>query len=107
MKNHTFTVRPHPLRRGHTIAIHPPLQTVRRGEDVEGIGWVPRWGGPALEPIKHVGWYKYRRDALQRAATYTHGATPFGCQCRLCDPTNAIHQRNHAAELVQAICGKS
>lgn len=58
------TVGEAPRSYGYTIAINPPMKIVLEGDDIEGIGWVPR---RRTVVVKTAGWYKYRRDAIARA----------------------------------------
>jgi hypothetical protein len=101
MKNHTFTAMtcararrlgvPTTRTYGHTVIIQPPLQWIDSGSDVEGIGYVPKWGGPQLQPLKSIGWYRFKEDA-QTTAENQNRASSYGCSCKLCDPANVIHQ---------------
>jgi hypothetical protein len=54
---------------GYVVAIYPPIEYTVDTMDVEGIGMV------SIAPRKHVqhyqGWYKYKKDALQRCEELT------------------------------------
>ncbi len=101
MKHHTFTAvtcaRARRLNAqtnrnyGYTVIIQPPLQQINTGADVEGSGWVPKWGGPALQAHTHLGWYRFIEDAAATAARQNESAS-WACACKQCDPTNPIHQ---------------
>ena len=51
---------------GYVIRITPPIVTLQHGEDVEGIGWVPHWGGPKRHVQEFFGWYRHKQAALTR-----------------------------------------
>ena len=53
---------------GYVVRIDPPIESTSTGEDIEGIGWVPHWGGPRKHVQHLAGWYKHRDRAQQRAA---------------------------------------
>ena len=54
-----------PRHYGYTILINPPMKLAVEGDDIEGIGWVPR---PRTETVPVMGWYRFKADARQRAA---------------------------------------
>ena len=52
---------------GYVIRIEPAVVHESTGEDVEGVGWVPHWGGPRKRTQYLFGWYKHKADAFARA----------------------------------------
>jgi len=53
---------------GYVLKITPPIEYISKGQDIEGIGWVPHWGGNKTITQHWQGWYKYKQDAIKRAA---------------------------------------
>lgn len=53
---------------GYTVMMSPAVEHIITSDDVEGIGWVPY--NPPKKFIQHwQGWYKYKKDAVARAAS--------------------------------------
>lgn len=52
---------------GYVVRIAPPIEYTKEGDDIEGIGWVPYWGGPRKVTQHFHGWYRYKDDAVRRA----------------------------------------
>lgn len=73
MKSHTYTVKTakragYPHRKyGYVVEINPPIVSISTGSDIEGIGFVPHWGGPRKTVQKFFGWYKHKEMAVKRA----------------------------------------
>ena len=53
---------------GYIVRIEPPIEHIKNGEDIEGIGWVPMTR--AIVKQYFIGWYKHKKDATKRAEDY-------------------------------------
>jgi len=51
---------------GYYIQITPPIESMKTGEDVEGVGWCPMT--PTKQYQNFHGWYKRKALAIKRLA---------------------------------------
>ena len=59
----------HPSRSfGYVVEVVPPIETVKTGEDIEGIGWCPCSPTKVLQHF--VAWTKRKARADEVAADY-------------------------------------